>query len=70
MFNIIKTNKKRTAIAPTYITKNEIGRNSKLNKNNKQETFVKDSIRNNTEKIGFFVVITQIEDNKEKQENK
>jgi len=35
-----------------------MGRNSKLNKNKKQETLAKDAIKNNIENTGFFVVIT------------
>lgn len=47
-----------------------MGKNSKLNKNNKQETFAKDKIRNKIEKTGFFVVITKMEDKMEKLEKK
>jgi len=44
------------------MTKKAIGRNSKLNKNNKEATLKKEKIKNNTEKIGFFVQTTKIDD--------
>jgi len=45
-----------------------IGRNSKLKRNNIQETFVKEKIKNKIEKIGFLEETTKIEDNKQKVE--
>ena len=68
MFNIIKTNTKSTAIAPTQITMKAIGRNSKLKRNKIQETLVKEKIKNKIEKIGFLEETTKIDDNKQKVE--
>jgi hypothetical protein len=62
MFSIISTNKKRTATAPTYITKKAIGKNSKLNKNNTAATLKKEKIKNKTENIGFLVQTTKTDD--------
>jgi hypothetical protein len=70
MFNIIKTNRNKTAIAPTYTTRNVIGKNSKFNKNNKDETLQKVKIRNKTEKTGFLEAITKIADSRAKLENR
>ena len=50
--------------------KNAIGRNSKLNKNKRQETFVKEAIRNSIENTGFFVVITNKADHMESPEKR
>ena len=65
-FSIINMNKNNTAIAPTYITINDIGINSKSNNKRIQAVLKKVNTRNNTEKIGFLVYITKIADNKEK----
>ena len=62
IFITIKMNKNKTAIAPTYITKKEIGKNSKLNKNRILETLQKHNIKNNIENIGFFEKIINIAD--------
>ena len=51
------------------MTKNAIGKNSKLNKNSNAETLKKEKIKNKTENIGFFVHITKIEDAKLNAEN-
>ena len=42
MFNIIKTKRNKTQTAPTYITKKDTGKNSKLNRNKTQETLKKE----------------------------
>jgi len=70
MFNIIKTNKNKTAMAPTYTTRNVIGRNSKFNKKSRAETLQKERIKNKTEYTGFFEVITKTADNKERLEKR
>lgn len=48
------------------LLKKDIGKNSKLKRKNKQETFVKDKIKNKTENIGFLEIITKKEDKIEK----
>jgi uncharacterized protein YcgL (UPF0745 family) len=48
----------------------EIGKNSKLNKNNKQETLVNVKIKNKMENTGFFVIITKNDDKIAKLENR
>ena len=68
MFNIIKTNRNKTATAPTQTTKKAIGKNSKLNKNSKAETLKKENIKKRTENIGFLVQITKIADVKQNAE--
>ena len=50
MFNIIKTKRNKTPTAPTYMTKKDTGKNSKLNRNKIQETLKKEKIKNKTEK--------------------
>ena len=52
--SIIITNKKRTATAPTYITKKINGRYSTSKSNKIDDIMQKDRIKNRTEKIGFF----------------
>jgi hypothetical protein len=52
------------------MTRNAIGKNSKLNKKSKHETFANDKIRNKIEKTGFFVAITKREVNMDKLEKK
>ena len=47
-----------------------MGKNSKLNKNSKHETFVKVKIRNKTENTGFLDKITKKEDNTAKPAKK
>jgi hypothetical protein len=47
-----------------------MGKNSKLNINNKQETLVNVKIRNNTEKTGFFEKIVKRDDKIAKPENR
>jgi hypothetical protein len=54
MFNIIKTNKNKTATAPTYTTMNTTGKNSSSNKKSNAETLKNERIRNKTEKMGFL----------------
>ena len=49
IFSIINTNKKRTAIAPTYTIKKRIGKNSTFKINNKQEKLKNASIRKSAE---------------------
>lgn len=56
MFNIIKTKRNKTPTAPTYMTKKDTGKNSKLNRNKIQETLKKEKIKNKTEKIKIFVM--------------
>jgi len=70
MFNIIITKRNKTAIAPTYITTNDIGKNSKLNINNIQVTILKVKIKKRTLNTGFFELITKIEDIIHKLEKK
>jgi len=62
IFSIITTNKKRTAIAPTYTTKNTIAKKSRPKRIRSPETLQKTSIRNKTECTGFFERITIIPD--------
>jgi uncharacterized FlaG/YvyC family protein len=62
MFNIIKTKRNKTPTAPTYMTKKDTGKNSKLNRNKIQETLKKEKIKNKTEKIGFREKTTKTED--------
>ena len=69
IFSIIKTKRNKTATAPTYTTKNVIGKNSKLNKNNNAETLKNEKIKKRTEKIGFFVQITKIDEARLKAAN-
>jgi hypothetical protein len=69
IFNIINTNKNRTATAPTYTTKKAIGKNSKLNKKANADTLKNEKIKNKTENIGFFVHTTKVADVKQKAEN-
>jgi hypothetical protein len=52
------------------MTKKAIGKNSKLNKNSRQETLQKDRIKKSIENTGFFVVITNNEHNIEKLEKR
>jgi hypothetical protein len=49
---------------------NDIGKNSKLNKKQIQDTLQKHKIRNNTENIGFFDKITNIDDKIQMPENR
>jgi len=49
IFSIITTNKKRTAIAPTYTTKNTIAKKSRPKRIRSPEALQKTSIRNKTE---------------------
>tara|TARA_B100000787_G_C16199283_1_gene303675 strand:+ start:12126 stop:12410 length:285 start_codon:yes stop_codon:yes gene_type:complete len=58
IFNIIKTNRKSTAIAPTYIIRNNKGRYSTSNKNKRHEISQKHRIKKSIEKIGFFEITT------------
>jgi hypothetical protein len=44
------------------MTKKAIGKNSKLNKNNKHETLVNVKIKNRMENTGFLVKITKRDD--------
>jgi hypothetical protein len=60
IFSIITTNKKRTAIAPTYTTKNTIAKKSNPKRIRSPEALQKTSIRNKTECTGFFERITII----------
>ena len=46
-----------------------MGRNSKLNKNNIEATLKKEKIKNSTEKIGFLVQTTKIDEAKLNAEN-
>jgi len=48
-------NRNNTAIAPTYITIKEIGKNSKSNNRSIQAVLKNVNTRNNTEKMGFLV---------------
>jgi hypothetical protein len=54
MFNIIKTNKNKTAIAPTYIIKNIKGRYSTSKRKRIHEISQKHRIKKRIEKIGFL----------------
>jgi hypothetical protein len=54
IFSIIKTNKNRTAIAPTYIIKNIKGRYSTSRRKRMQEISQKHRIKKRIEKIGFL----------------
>ena len=56
--NIIITNKKRTATAPIYTISSIIAKNSALENKKRIEVLKKTSIKNKTEWIGFFDVIT------------
>jgi hypothetical protein len=49
MFNIIITKRNKTAIAPTYITRKETGRNSNCNKKSNEEALQKERMRKRTE---------------------
>lgn len=51
------------------MTKKAIGKNSKLNKNDNAVTLKNENIKNNTEKIGFFVQTTNIDEVKQNAEN-
>lgn len=64
------TKRNNTAMAPTYITINEIGKNSKLNISSTQVTVLNVKIRKRTLNIGFFELITKIEDIMHKLEKK
>jgi hypothetical protein len=52
------TNKKSTAIAPTYTTRKTIAKKSRLISKSKPDTLQKTRIRNKTEYTGFFALIT------------
>jgi hypothetical protein len=58
IFNIIRTNKNKTAIAPTYTIRNVIGKNSRPSKKRRTDKLKKDKIRNRTENTGFFEITT------------
>jgi len=62
IFNIITTNRKRTAIAPTYIMINIIAINSIFDKMSNPVALQKTSVRNATEWIGFLDTITIVAD--------
>jgi hypothetical protein len=62
IFNIITTNKKSTAIAPTYTTKSNIAINSVSNKINKPAALQNTRTKKSTECIGFLEEITIIPD--------
>ena len=70
MFNIITTNKNKTATAPTYTITNVKARNSACKQINKKITLTKTKIINKTECIGLRAVITIRPDVKIKLENK
>ena len=57
-FNIITTNKNKTATAPTYTIKRIIPKNSAQIMINKQPTEIKSRIRKKTELTVFLDVIT------------
>ena len=56
------TNKKRTATAPTQIIISAIAKNSAFDNKNSIEVLKKTNIKNKTECIGFFKVITSKEE--------
>ena len=72
IFNIIITNIKSTAIAPTYTIRKKIGRYSSSKKKSKQDTLKNDKIRKSAECSGLLEK-TNIMDEKiqrvEKKEN-
>ena len=56
--NIITTNKKSTATAPTYTTTKIIAKNSAPNKTNNPDALTKLKIKNKTEWTGLRALIT------------
>jgi hypothetical protein len=68
IFSIIKTNKNKTAIAPTYTTKKVIGKKSNFRKNKRDETLQKESTKNKAEKTGLLAKTTNVEDKMAKLE--
>jgi hypothetical protein len=64
IFNIITMKRKSTAIAPTYIIKNIIPRNSSFNKSNKPVALQKTRIKKITECIGLPEIITMAAETK------
>ncbi len=62
IFNIITTNRKRTAIAPTYMVTSVTAINSIFDEMSKPVALQNTSVRNATEWIGFFDTITIVAD--------
>ena len=62
MFNIITTNKNKTATAPTYTIKSSIAKNSAPIKTKRPVALKNVRIRKKTECTGFLVIITIIEE--------
>jgi hypothetical protein len=62
IFNIITTNRKRTAIAPTCIVMNITARNSIFDEMSKPVALQNTSVRNATGWVGFFGTITIVAD--------
>jgi hypothetical protein len=58
MSNIITTNRKRTATAPTYTTKKTTAKKSKSNNTKSPAALQKTRIRKRTEYTGFLALIT------------
>ena len=61
-FNIITTNKKRTATAPTYTISKIIAKNSAPAKTKIPDEFTNAKIKKRTECTGFLELITAMED--------
>ncbi len=64
MFNIITTNKNNTAIAPMYIIKNNIPKNSTPNNIKSPAELKNNKTKKNIQYIVFFDKITKIEKTK------
>ena len=70
IFNIITTNKNKTAMAPIYTTSNSMAKNSAPIKTNRAAQLKKVSIKNRTECTGLRETTTSTEDVKETEANK